>query len=336
MNIGLVQSFPLGRFHATPWKAFPFDDPFGEWPPSPYRMLRALLARSYQWERESGEELAEAREALARAFAQSTIAWCLPAFSWRGPGLRQYHPAEFTKMPKAAKKPGMYVYNTTKVQDNFWLTPGHAQELLWLLEGGDWTREALDLLDACLARMIYFGRAESITEISRVEATAGHSPNCQLSDTRQAESVPILCPRPDITLEQLQLTTDDKAMRNTTVPPGAVWKYANRPERPAAKQQRLFQKVDRAPVLFLQFAVGSRVSPKLDHIALIANWFRGRVVRNRLESLAVEKGLWRPRRKIGMQSPCWPARMPAERAWRGTPTPISGSTSTRRRASPRG
>lgn len=24
----LQQHFPLGRFHANPWKAFPFDDPF--------------------------------------------------------------------------------------------------------------------------------------------------------------------------------------------------------------------------------------------------------------------------------------------------------------------
>ncbi len=30
MRIVLSQTFPLGRFHATPWAANPFDDPHGE------------------------------------------------------------------------------------------------------------------------------------------------------------------------------------------------------------------------------------------------------------------------------------------------------------------
>lgn len=99
MNFALRQTFPLGRFHATPWKAFPYDDPHGEWPPSPWRLVRAVLARSYQLGRElpeiTGEQLSPLREALVHAFASSEFAWKLPAFTWRGPGLRHYQPAEF-------------------------------------------------------------------------------------------------------------------------------------------------------------------------------------------------------------------------------------------------
>lgn len=47
MRVILRQTFPFGRFHATPWKVFPFDDPHGEWPPSPWRLVRGLLARSF-------------------------------------------------------------------------------------------------------------------------------------------------------------------------------------------------------------------------------------------------------------------------------------------------
>jgi hypothetical protein len=96
MQLILRQTFPLGRFHATPWKAFPYDDPYGEWPPSPWRLLRAIIARSYQLERENSALTREDREALVTAFSRSTISWRLPEFTWRGRGLRQYQPVEFS------------------------------------------------------------------------------------------------------------------------------------------------------------------------------------------------------------------------------------------------
>jgi CRISPR-associated protein Csb2 len=44
---------------------------------------------------------------------------------------------------------------------------------------------------------------------------------------------------------------------------------------------------------FIQFALGSRVAPNLDHITLITNWFRGRAVRFFLEhECQVPKGDW--------------------------------------------
>jgi CRISPR-associated protein Csb2 len=52
MQIVLKQTFPLGRFHATPWRVNPYDDPHGEWPPSPWRLVRGVVARWYQWWRE--------------------------------------------------------------------------------------------------------------------------------------------------------------------------------------------------------------------------------------------------------------------------------------------
>ena len=106
MQLVLEQTFPLGRFHATPWKVFPYDDPHGEWPPSPWRLVRAVLARSYQLDREiadSSETHAKLREAMVRSFAASEISWQLPQFTWRGPGLRQYHPAEFKRVPEIGR-----------------------------------------------------------------------------------------------------------------------------------------------------------------------------------------------------------------------------------------
>lgn len=294
MKVILQQSFPLGRFHATPWKVFPYDDPHGEWPPSPWRLIRAILARSHQLERESSATSNAARESLVGALAESHIAWRMHPATWRGPGLRQYQPAEFKKMPAAAREPGMFTYNTTKVQDNFWLTAGETQPLLWIFEGDGWSDATLSLLDDCLARVTYFGRAESITVIERVPAESISSePNCVLVDQRTENSVPVLCPRREVTLEQLQVTTDDDAVRKATVPPGAVWRFAERPARSAVRIARKINQRPHKPKCLLQFALGSRVAPHLDHIALISNWLRGRAVRHFLQARGLESGDWK-------------------------------------------
>lgn len=100
MQIVLRQEFPLGRFHATPWRVNPFDDPHGEWPPSPWRLVRAVTARWYQLARESGSEpdIAELKR-LQAALCKSTYAFHLPDDARKGSPLRQYHPTEFGMDP---------------------------------------------------------------------------------------------------------------------------------------------------------------------------------------------------------------------------------------------
>ena len=66
-------ALPARPLHANPWKAFPFDDPYGEWPPSPWRLIRALIARSHQFAREEPSFSATDRVELVRAFCTSSI-----------------------------------------------------------------------------------------------------------------------------------------------------------------------------------------------------------------------------------------------------------------------
>src|SRR5947199_10537444 len=105
MQIVLRQVFPLGRFHATLWRTNPFDDPYGEWPPSPWRLVRAVVARWYQWTREQTQEEPNFQELddLVRALCTSTYRFHLPAQAQQGMPLRQYFPAEFAWNPKGNK-----------------------------------------------------------------------------------------------------------------------------------------------------------------------------------------------------------------------------------------
>lgn len=100
MQIILQQVFPLGRFHATPWRANPFDDPYGEWPPSPWRLVRAIVARWYQWAREATPVPDQAGlDALVMALCTSCYRFHLPVSARRGSPLRQYQPVEFGMDP---------------------------------------------------------------------------------------------------------------------------------------------------------------------------------------------------------------------------------------------
>lgn len=278
----LQQRFPLGRFHANPWKAFPFDDPNGEWPPSPWRLIRALIARSHQLAREASGVTQSERANLVHAFCSSSICWHLPVQSWRGPGLRQYQPAEFSRVPKSAKDPGHMAHATTKNLDNCWLIDGLDEGVWWFIEGSNenWNSGVLQLLDACIARMTYFGRSESIVLIHRLPIEMKYpEPNCSAMQQRTSRSVPVLFPTSEATLADVERSTDDPAIAVATEPPRAVWRFAERPERPA-RREILKHSPRRLPeTRFVQFAIGSRVSPTIDSTAILTNRFRGRAIK---------------------------------------------------------
>ena len=291
MQVVFRQTFPLGRFHANPWRVFPFEDPHGEWPPSPWRLLRAILAKSYQLERELGVPCQTWRGSLIRAFCTSTFRWSLPPFSWRGPGIRQYQPADFGWEPASRTKRvegrlvnGKKMYRPTLARDNFWVvdhsgTDSSSGVVWWILEGEQWFEGDFGCLDASLDRMTYFGRAEAITEIRRVENLSENiRVNCVLEPNPSSGSVPVLAPMVGATLEQIQAITDAPSVKESTVPPGARWLHARRPIRPQAIRRRSSRRM-REPARVVQFAVGSRVSPPTKSVVILTQRFRGRVIR---------------------------------------------------------
>ena len=164
--------------------------------------------------------------------------------------------------------------------DNGWLTPGSDDSVWWFLDGEHWTNAAIRLLDACLARLTYFGRAESITLVRRSNGEVQHpDPNCHAAQQRNARSVPVLFPTIDATLADIERNTDDTEIADSTVPPGAVWRFAERPARMALREvpKRLTRRLPEK--CFVQFAIGSRVSPAIDSAAILTNRFRGRAIK---------------------------------------------------------
>ena len=249
-------------------------------------------ARSYQYERECGVEGASWRDEIVRAYCTSAVSWSLPSFSWRGPGLRQYQPAEFEWDPpnrtkqvegRRVKIPGKRMYRTTLACDNFWAVGDPDAEsgdcvLWWLMDGKSWSRDLFGWLDASLARMTYFGRAESVTEMRRVECLPRNAEiNCTLGNVPSSGSVPVLVPLPQATLNQIQAVTDDPSVAKSTVPPGAQWLYARRPGKPPVRLSPPRRR-KAMPTRLVQFAISSRVSPTRKSVVVLTQRFRGRVV----------------------------------------------------------
>ncbi len=138
--------FPAGRFHATPWGRH-VNEGAVEWPPSPWRLLRALVAT---WHLKPPADLPEPllRRLLDR------LADAAPAYSLPGASLghtRHYLPFNEGKNEK-----------TTKVFDTFIHVPKEAAVFIhWPV---DLAPDARAALDALLPRLGYFGRAESLVE----------------------------------------------------------------------------------------------------------------------------------------------------------------------------
>lgn len=278
MKFILRQEFPLGRFHATPWRMNPFDDPYGEWPPSPWRLVRAVTARWYQWARETDQDPDIAKlEQMQAALCRSTYSFHLPADARQGNPLRQYHPTEFGWRPAQKKKAGMRSYGTSLVQDNYWCVPSESP-VWWFIDGDDWTDELRSLLAQCVERMTYFGRAETLTRMRVAGLTRDvPTPNCTLVDKRSTGAVPVLSPLNDASREHIERTTDNPEAVKRAVPPGAQWLYAMRPPRPAFREQRRLP-AHRPDCHLMQFALGWNVAPNPRALVRVTSRFRGAVL----------------------------------------------------------
>lgn len=169
--------FPAGRYHATPWGRH-VNEAEVEWPPSPWRILRALVATYHRkgWaERYPEETLHAMLEILARD---------LPAY--RLPPAVHSHARHY--MPQGRFKSGRE--DTSLVFDAF-ARPAPDSELV-VCWPGELFEQQLELLDGLLGHLGFLGRAESWVQARLISDWDGE-PNCRPStvsvDTESGEAL---------------------------------------------------------------------------------------------------------------------------------------------------
>ncbi|MCO5167499.1 MAG: type I-U CRISPR-associated protein Csb2 [Planctomycetes bacterium] len=150
----LEARFLAGRYHATPWGRHVNEGAL-EWPPSPWRLLRAMLSVGFG--RLGWSDVPPAAERLFEALAGAAPSFWLPQATVG-------HTRHF--MPP-------FRGNTDKVLDAFaWMGPEAPLGIDWPIE---LPPELLDLLDELLGALPYLGRAESWVEVRRVDTPSPSS-----------------------------------------------------------------------------------------------------------------------------------------------------------------
>lgn len=184
--IGLEVRFLTGRFHGNRWQNA-HNEGVAEWPPSPWRLLRALVSAAY----DLGVE-AQARPLIEKLGAAHP--------SYQLPAARQAHARHY--MPDVADAK----HKRTKVFDAFVVVDGGTFLRAPQAVTAWWPELSLSvdesgLLQRLARRVAYVGRAESWAEVDVVSEERVVGFDCWPDETKTAPSTTLMALEPPETFQ---------------------------------------------------------------------------------------------------------------------------------------
>jgi CRISPR-associated protein Csb2 len=185
----LQLTFPWGRYYAHPWGINPTRLREPEWPPSPWRLLRALVSawfRAHPGQVPTVECIALI-ESLGRELPK--IGFDKVSFAQTVHWQPNYGAADKGDKTKAA-------YNNTRHENHFAAVHG---PVFFRWQTLTLTPEHRRLFDSLLSELTYFGRAESLCQAELVETEPGNETGwCHPTDGRKISSAcrDVFCPNP--------------------------------------------------------------------------------------------------------------------------------------------
>lgn len=205
-------TFPHGSYHATPW-GHQVKEGHVEYPPSPWRLLRALLASWYKLSDRPNEQLTAT---LLTKLAEVLPTYYLPTITHSH--TRQMVPVKPEKKDQREKLLRYRQDYRQEIFDAFYAIA----EPLYIQWDVALTEEETALLQQLLVGISYLGRAESRAELDLVEECST-LPNAYPNpdgDTR------VLCPN-GITIENaintIGVYTSDLQKKKYSGVPGTTW-----------------------------------------------------------------------------------------------------------------
>ncbi len=176
MSLIIKMTFPGGRYHATPWGRH-VNEGVAEWPPSPWRLLRALVA---VWKRTC--------PALNEVEVRRILELLSQPPRFRLPPHRVAHTRHY--MPWEKKGPA----DRTLVFDSF-VCLGRNDPLFIGWDGVELSDEESKTLSNLLPNLSSLGRAESWVQAELFRGTVDTP--LGLADSHDPDPVPVLCPDPN-------------------------------------------------------------------------------------------------------------------------------------------
>lgn len=157
--------FPAGRYHATPWGRH-VNEADVEWPPAPWRVLRALIAT---WHRKADH--AQYPESLLEELIES-LSGTPPVY--RVPPAIRSHTRHYMPVREGKRDKPVLIFDAfVRVEADETLVASWPEVEL--------TREQARLLEALLHDLGFLGRAESWVEADLLDHWDGE-PNCRPSE----------------------------------------------------------------------------------------------------------------------------------------------------------
>ncbi len=248
--IAINFSMLSGRYHSTPWGRN-VNEGFPEWPPSPWRLLRALVA---SWRKTLPLVDAEEIEALLKKMTTLPSFFLPPATIG---GTRQYMP-----MREGRKEVPRMIFDT-------FLQLGREAPLMACWPEVELAGKERDLLGKLLYGMSHLGRAESWVEAT-LSTTHQFSRNCfpvmEEGIPDGYEAVRVLASRednPDL-LDRLQVDTADLRKKGYADPPGSRWVYYALPDNSFAYQPRhSIRRKEEKPISVVHYALSGKPLPRI-------------------------------------------------------------------------
>ena len=254
MGTTLAIRFPLRRYHANPWDRA-VNEGASEWPPSPWRLLRALVAT---WHTRWPDLPAPVMEGLLDSLAEPP--------SYLTPRVTAGHTRHYLPDLEHRKgEPG----RTDLTLDPF-LAVRRDDELLvrWDADVPGEQQQAL----AKLAELLpYLGRAESVCEARLADFDPVPDENWWRPGEAGSRQVRLLTATRPVSLAALEVSTVDIRKGRHTVPSGARWVGYAAGETASAPAPADAARTAAEPVTAIRFAVTGTVPVKATYGVLLAD-----------------------------------------------------------------
>ena len=250
MGTTLSIRFPLGRYHATPWDRS-VNEGAVEWPPSPWRLLRALVATWYtRWP----DVPAQVLDGLLDALGDPPL--------YLTPPVRPAHTRHY--LPDLTHRKGETGRTDLTLDPFLWLDREADLLVQWDSDLDGEQRAAL----AKLAELLpYLGRADSVCEARLLDASPEPDETWWRPDAPGEQSARLLTPVRPVQRSVLEMSTVEVRKARRSMPPGTRWiSYAR--AAPAAPKRAL---PEQHPVQAVRFSVTSRAPLKSVHGVLLAD-----------------------------------------------------------------
>jgi hypothetical protein len=222
---GLAIRFVAGRYHATPWGTH-VNEAAVEWPPSPWRLLRALVSA---WHRTAPDAPAADVRDLLDALAEPP--------RYRLPDAAPAHTRHY--MPDGEHRREVSLSQGLVFDAFLRVAPSEPVVVSW---GAELTADRAALLRRLAAGVTYLGRAESWCDLEVVESGWDDADVLPLEADLPAdrEAMRLLGVSRPVDLELLEVSTAELqgGRQKRRDPPGARWLRYSRAREWARRRRR--------------------------------------------------------------------------------------------------